>query len=179
MNKISINTSAAIPAASTINLSASKSESNRALIIQALSDEKIDLNNLSDARDTQTMMRLLASKDKTWDVLDAGTTMRFLTAFLALTGENQTITGSERMQQRPIKLLVDALRELGANIDYLKNDGYPPLKVSKLTQQKTDSLKIQGNISSQYISALLMIAPMLPNGLTIELVGDVFSRPYI
>ncbi|WP_339813876.1 3-phosphoshikimate 1-carboxyvinyltransferase [uncultured Imperialibacter sp.] len=179
MNKISINTSAAIPAASTINLSASKSESNRALIIQALSDEKINLNNLSDARDTQTMMRLLASKDKTWDVLDAGTTMRFLTAYLALTGKDQTITGSERMQQRPIKLLVDALRELGASIDYLKNDGYPPLKVSKITQQKTDSLKIQGNISSQYISALLMIAPMLPNGLTIELVGDVFSRPYI
>lgn len=183
MNKISISTSATVTGSATpesvIHLSASKSESNRALVIKALSSEPIDLHNLSDARDTQTMTRLLASKDKTWDVLDAGTTMRFLTAYLALTADNQTITGSDRMQQRPIKLLVDALRELGATIDYLDKDGYPPLRISKIGKQKADRLKIQGNISSQYISALLMIAPVLPNGLTIELTGEIFSRPYI
>ena len=183
MNKISISTSATVTGSATpesvIHLSASKSESNRALVIKALSSEPIDLHNLSDARDTQTMTRLLASKDNTWDVLDAGTTMRFLTAYLALTADNQTITGSDRMQQRPIMLLVDALRELGATIDYLNKDGYPPLRISKIGKQKADRLKIQGNISSQYISALLMIAPVLPNGLTIELTGEVFSRPYI
>lgn len=163
----------------TIQLSASKSESNRALIIQALSKQPIQLHNVSDARDTQTMMRLLSSADKEWDVLDAGTTMRFLTAYLAVTGENQTITGTERMQQRPIKVLVEALRELGAEIDYLNKEGYPPLRISKIGKQKETHLRVQGNISSQYISALLMIAPALPKGLQIELVGEVFSRPYI
>ncbi len=179
MNKISISSSSSASSETIINLSASKSESNRAQIIRALSDEEIALHNLSDARDTQTMMKLLASADKTWDVLDAGTTMRFLTAYLALKGENQVITGSARMQERPIKLLVDALSELGADIEYLKNDGYPPLRITKLKTQKADHLKIQGNVSSQYISALLMIAPVLPNGLTVELTGDIFSRPYI
>ena len=163
----------------TIQLSASKSESNRALIIQALSNQPIKLHNISDARDTQTMMRLLSSADKEWDVLDAGTTMRFLTAYLAIKGENQKITGTERMQQRPIKVLVESLRELGAEIEYLNKEGYPPLRISKIRKQKVAYLKVQGNISSQYISALLMIAPALPNGLKIELVGEVFSRPYI
>ena len=163
----------------TIQLSASKSESNRALIIQALAKEPIQLHNISDARDTQTMMRLLSSADKEWDVLDAGTTMRFLTAYLAVAGENQTITGTERMQQRPIRVLVEALRELGAEIGYLNEEGYPPLRISRIRKQKKTHLEVQGNISSQYISALLMIAPALPEGLKIELVGEVFSKPYI
>lgn len=178
-NKVSVTPSANIKDTVTIHLSASKSESNRALVIRALSGADIQLDNLSDARDTQTMMRLLASKDDTWDVLDAGTTMRFLTAYLAVTTGGKTITGTERMQQRPIKVLVDALRELGADISYVNNDGYPPLKISRIKKQLTSQLKVKGNISSQYISALLMIAPVLPNGLTLELVGDVFSRPYI
>lgn len=167
------------PHDTTIQLSSSKSESNRALIIKALSKQPIKLHNVSDARDSQTMMRLLASKDKELDVLDAGTTMRFLTAYLAITGENHTITGTERMQQRPIKILVDALKELGTQIEYLKNEGFPPLRISRIAAQKSKHLKVQGNISSQYISALLMIAPTLPEGLTVELVGEVFSRPYI
>lgn len=163
----------------TIQLSASKSESNRALVIKALSNEPIRLHNLSDARDTQTMMKLLTSDNQEWDVLDAGTTMRFLTAYLAVKGENHTITGTERMQQRPIKVLVEALREIGASIEYLKNEGFPPLRISKLKTQQKDHIKVQGNISSQYISALLMIAPTLPKGLKLELTGEVFSRPYI
>jgi len=179
MNKISLNGFNTPSKETIINLSSSKSESNRALVIQALSQEPITLHNLSDARDTQTMMRLLASKDTTWDVLDAGTTMRFLTAYLAVTAKSQIITGTDRMQQRPIKVLVDALRELGAHIDYLKNDGFPPHRITKIKQQKAKHLKVKGNISSQYISALLMIAPVLPEGLTLELVGEVFSRPYI
>lgn len=179
MNKISLNGFNTPSKETIIHLSSSKSESNRALLIRALSQEPITLHNLSDARDTQTMMRLLASKDTTWDVLDAGTTMRFLTAYLAVTAENQTITGTERMQQRPIKVLVDALRELGAHIEYLKEDGFPPHKITRIKQQKAKHLKVKGNISSQYISALLMIAPVLPDGLTLELVGEVFSRPYI
>ncbi len=179
MKKIMLASGPDKPHDTTIQLSSSKSESNRALIIKALSKQPIKLHNVSDARDSQTMMRLLASKDKELDVLDAGTTMRFLTAYLAITGENHTITGTERMQQRPIKILVDALKELGTQIEYLKNEGFPPLRISRIAAQKSKHLKVQGNISSQYISALLMIAPTLPEGLTVELVGEVFSRPYI
>ena len=164
---------------SDIPLSSSKSESNRVLIINALGGGASTLDNLSDARDTDTMQRLLGSDDYVKDVLDAGTTMRFMTAFLAMRAEENEITGTARMKKRPIKLLVDALRELGASIDYLGEEGYPPLKIQKLTEQKTDILQIPGNISSQYISALLMIAPTLPDGLTIELTGEIFSRPYI
>lgn len=111
--------------------------------------------------------------------MDAGTTMRFLTAYLAVTGENKTITGSDRMKQRPIGPLVDALREIGSEIEYLEEEGYPPLQISKLTTQKVAKIAIPGNISSQYISALLMIAPYLPKGLKVELTTAVFSKPYI
>lgn len=113
------------------------------------------------------------------DVKDAGTTMRFLTAYLAIEGSGQTLTGTDRMKQRPIGPLVDALRSIGASIEYLENDGYPPIKVHKIEDQKGDEISIPGNISSQYVSALLMIAPCLPKGLTIHLTTEVYSKPYI
>ena len=163
-----------------ITLSSSKSESNRALIMNALSGNQLQLKNLSDARDTQTMQRLLSERQPVWDVIDAGTTMRFCTAYLAIMGSGEIITGSDRMKERPIKLLVDALRRLGAKIDYLAQEGFPPLRISA---QKNDTnaqeISIPGNISSQYISALLMIGPTLPDGISIELTGEIFSRPYI
>tara|TARA_X000001036_G_scaffold399701_1_gene403547 strand:+ start:39 stop:1262 length:1224 start_codon:yes stop_codon:yes gene_type:complete len=163
-----------------ITLSSSKSESNRALIMNALSGNQLQLKNLSDARDTQTMQRLLTEKQLVWDVIDAGTTMRFCTAYLAIIGSGETITGSDRMKERPIKPLVDALRKLGAKIDYLAHEGFPPLRISaKKNNSKTRKISIPGNISSQYISALLMIGPALPNGISIELTGEIFSRPYI
>ena len=163
-----------------IPLPASKSESNRALIIQALCQESFPLHNLATARDTQTMVRLLASENHVLDVIDAGTTMRFLTAFCPAVGRDQILTGTPRMCNRPIGILVDALRELGAEIEYWKQEGYPPLRiVSKGKEMHGGELAIQGNISSQYISALLMIAPTLPDGLRLKLLGKINSRPYI
>ncbi|MDA0196451.1 MAG: 3-phosphoshikimate 1-carboxyvinyltransferase [Bacteroidetes bacterium] len=163
-----------------IQLSSSKSESNRALIINALAGNRGILQNLSNARDTRTMERLLQSSDELLDVLDAGTTMRFLTAYLAVSTKSpKVLTGSPRMQKRPIKILVEALNQIGASIKYQNIKGYPPLLISPFEKQRTDIIKIPSNISSQYISALLMVAPILPMGLTIELVGDIYSRPYI
>ncbi len=164
---------------SEVALSSSKSESNRALIIKALSNNPIELSNLSDARDTQTMQSLLNNRPEVWDVLDAGTTMRFCTAYLSLSAKNKVITGSARMKERPIGVLVDSLNKLGADISYIDKEGFPPLRINKIEHQKADSLKIPGNISSQYISALLMIAPKLPQGLKIEFTSEVFSKPYI
>lgn len=161
-----------------IKLSSSKSESNRALIINAVSGNKCELKNLSDARDTQTMQRLLLSSDKTLDVLDAGTTMRFLIALKALSGENRIMTGTARMCERPVKILVDALRLLGADIQYLGVEGYPPVEIKGFAS-KSDKVQIQGDVSSQYISAILMSSILLPNGLELELIGKVASRPYI
>lgn len=160
-------------------LSSSKSISNRALLLQALSSNQSVVSNLSSARDTQLMKRLVSSPEKTIDVLDAGTTMRFLTAYFALTGKNKILTGTDRMKERPIGLLVDALRKLGATIGYLDKEGYPPIETKGFVKQLTDQLEIPGNVSSQYISALMMVAPTLPNGLTINLKGDVGSVPYI
>lgn len=162
-----------------IALASSKSESNRALIINALSGFLGDLQNLSTARDTQTMIRLLQSTDQTADVIDAGTTMRFLTAYFTATNQNKIMTGTPRMCERPIGILVDALRTLGANIDYLNKEGYPPLHIKGFSEQKSNEVTIRGDVSSQYISALLMIAPTLPQGLTINLTGDLGSIPYI
>lgn len=167
------------PVRAIIPLASSKSESNRALIINALTGFKGEVLNLASARDTQTMIRLLKSTDETADVLDAGTTMRFLTAYFAATGQQKILTGTPRMCERPIGLLVDALRTLGADITYLKNDGYPPLKINGFAPAKNNRIAIRGDVSSQYISALLMIAPTLPTGLTIELTGAIGSRPYI
>jgi len=161
-----------------IALPSSKSESNRALIINALSGNQLQLSNLSQARDTQTMIRLLNSPDLVLDVLDAGTTMRFLTAFCVATQRKSILTGTERMCERPIGILVDALRSLGANISYQKKDGFPPIQIEGF-EPTTKYLAIRGDISSQYISALLMIAPLLPEGLDLELSGQVASKPYI
>jgi 3-phosphoshikimate 1-carboxyvinyltransferase len=166
------------PIKTSILLPSSKSESNRALIIKALCKQTCHLTNISEARDTQTMLKLLASDNLTLDVIDAGTTMRFLTAYCAVTNRESILTGSQRMCERPIQVLVEALRELGADIEYLTNEGYPPIHV-KGFRPKKDALFVRGDVSSQYISALLMIAPILPNGLTINLVGKVASLPYI
>ena len=162
-----------------IPLPSSKSESNRALIINALAKGKDNLSNLAEARDTQTMMRLLASDDAVADVIDAGTTMRFLTAYFAVTGQQKTMTGTPRMCERPIGILVDALRSLGADIDYLNKEGYPPLQLNGFQFAGNKNLSIRGDVSSQYISAILMIAPLLPEGLFLTITGELGSKPYI
>ncbi len=162
-----------------IALNSSKSESNRALIINALAKNLGTLHNLSEARDTRTMLRLLQSTDQTLDVIDAGTTMRFLTAYVAATNQDKIMTGTARMCERPIALLVDALRKLGAHIEYLEKEGFPPIHIKGLTPNGVNEISIRGDVSSQYISALLMIAPTLPTGLTLELTGNIGSRPYI
>ena len=162
-----------------ISLASSKSESNRALIINALAGFSGSLDNLSSARDTQTMIRLLKSNDPIADVLDAGTTMRFLTAYFAVTNQNKTMTGTPRMCERPIGILVDALRTIGAEIEYQDKIGYPPLNIKGLKKHLVKEISIKGDVSSQYISALLMIAPMLENGLVINLKGEIGSIPYI
>lgn len=167
------------PVRATIPLASSKSESNRALIIDALTGFACDLQNLSTARDTQTMIRLLRASDETADVLDAGTTMRFLTAYFAFRGQTKIMTGTPRMCERPIGILVNALRQLGADITYLNRDGYPPLRIGRPDWTGSNRLTMRGDVSSQYVSALLLIAPMLPGGLQIELTGTVGSRPYI
>jgi 3-phosphoshikimate 1-carboxyvinyltransferase len=162
-----------------IHLASSKSESNRALIINALTKNTCDIQNVSTARDSVTMNRLLNSNDEVLDVIDAGTTMRFLTAFLSLRKEERVITGTPRMCERPIGILVDALREIGAEIEYLEKEGYPPLKLKGMEVQKKNRIQIRGDVSSQYISALLMIAPNLPLGLSLDLTGEIGSVPYI
>ena len=163
----------------TLELPASKSESNRALIINELAGNTGKLSNISAARDTQTMQRLLKANGEVWDVIDAGTTMRFLTALASVSVHHKLMTGTGRMCARPISILVDALREIGADISYEKEDGYPPLNIKPFKGQKASSIKVKSDISSQYISALLMIAPTLPQGLTIELIGKFASRPYV
>ncbi|GAA4395713.1 3-phosphoshikimate 1-carboxyvinyltransferase [Nibrella viscosa] len=167
------------PVRATIPLASSKSESNRALIIDALTDFRCELHNLSTARDTQTMIRLLRSDDPVADVIDAGTTMRFLTAYFAVTGRHKTLTGTPRMCERPIGILVDALHLLGADIEYLQNEGYPPLVTKGFGYSGTNHVLVRGDVSSQYISALLMVGPVLPHGIVLELTGDIGSRPYI
>ena len=164
--------------AAQISLPASKSISNRALILDALSYSPYDIENLADCDDTNVLVSALDSNSTTFDIGAAGTTMRFLTAFLSKTVGEWVITGSERMKQRPIKLLVDALNGLGARIEYLENDGYPPLKIvgSALVGGE---IHLKGNVSSQYISALMMIAPCMLKGLKILLEGKIISRPYI
>lgn len=161
-----------------IELPASKSISNRALILNALAYSPFDVQNLSDCDDTRVMIQALNSNNTTFDIGAAGTTMRFLTAFLSKTVGEWVITGSERMKQRPIRILVDALNILGARIEYTEKKGYPPLKIlgSALTGGE---IHLNGGVSSQYISALMMIAPYMQNGLKIILEGKVISAPYI
>ena len=168
---------------STIQISGSKSETNRLLLLQALYPN-ITLENTSNSDDSQVMIAALHSylsfrPSGEINVHHAGTTMRFLTAFFAIQeGREVILTGSSRMKERPIKILVDALRQLGAEINYEENDGFPPLKIKgkKLTKNK---VSLPANVSSQYISALLLIAPKLENGLELELEGEITSIPYI
>lgn len=178
MNTISVKQKASISGV-VDNLPASKSISNRVLILDALSGNKSTLQNLSDANDTQLMLKLIRSSSDLIDVEDAGTTMRFLTSYFSVTGQHKIITGTHRMKERPIGILVDALRLLGADIRYLEKDGYPPLEIKQFSGQKTDTLRIRGDVSSQFISSLMMVAPTLPKGLTLILEGKVGSRPYI
>lgn len=162
-----------------IPLPGSKSESNRALIINALADNPGEIKNLAIARDTNIMRRLLTASTSIYDAQDAGTVMRFMSAYLAVTKKNVMISGTERMKMRPLGVLVEALRNLGAKIDYLEKAGYPPLKFNGFEVQTSQSLHVKGDVSSQYISALLMIAPRLPHGLTLIVEGKVVSKPYI
>ena len=163
---------------STISLPASKSISNRALIIYALSGGKNLPQNLSDCDDTEVIVKALSHMPKEIDIKAAGTAMRFMTAYLCVMKGTHVITGTERMKHRPIGVLVDALRTLGASIEYEGENGFPPLRITG-KQLKGGLLEIPGNISSQYISALLMIGPMLKDGLTLRLTGEIISRPYI
>jgi len=172
-----------------IQLTGSKSECNRALIISALSKKLVKVENLSNAADTVTLNGILNNleeeleveiqESKTVDVGPAGTAMRFLSAYLSAKNGNFLLTGTERMKQRPIGILAEALKTLGADISYAENDGFPPLNIVGPLNQKTAEVKIKGDISSQYISALLMIAPILPQGLTLEIEGELTSKPYV
>ena len=156
----------------------SKSEANRLLILQALFPQ-IEIENLSNSDDTEVLQKALNSSEEEIDINHAGTAMRFSTAYFSIQEGRKTIlTGSKRMQERPIKLLVDALRSLGADIEYQKEEGYPPLLINgkKITRS---NVSLAANVSSQYISALMLMAPSLENGLEIKLEGKVTSTPYI
>ncbi len=161
-----------------ITLPASKSISNRALIINALSGNESLLTNISDCDDTRVMLHALRHMPDEINIMAAGTAMRFLTAFLSVTPGKHIITGTERMQHRPIGVLVDALRQLGAQVEYVGREGYPPLCVAD-SVLSGGLLQLPGDVSSQYISALLMIAPTMQQGLMLHLTGDIVSRPYI
>ena len=161
-----------------ILLPSSKSICNRALIIKALSKHDGKIENLSECDDTFVMVRALSEMTDTIDIMAAGTAMRFLTAYLSVTEGEHIITGTERMRQRPIKILVDALRSLGADIEYTEKEGFPPLKI-RGKELSGNVISLPGDISSQYISALMMIGPTLKNGLTLNLTGNIVSKPYI
>ncbi|MFD1160840.1 MULTISPECIES: 3-phosphoshikimate 1-carboxyvinyltransferase [Hwangdonia] len=161
-----------------VTITGSKSESNRLLLLKALYPE-IRLDNVSNSDDSQLMTKALSSTSHIVDIHHAGTAMRFLTAFFAVQeGREVTLTGSKRMKERPIKILVEALQALGADINYAENEGFPPLKIKgkKLTKNK---VSLKANVSSQYISALLLIASKLENGLELTLEGEITSIPYI
>ncbi|WP_299289713.1 3-phosphoshikimate 1-carboxyvinyltransferase, partial [uncultured Mucilaginibacter sp.] len=187
----------------TIKLTGSKSECNRALVIAALSEGKVKVENLSEAADTVTLEKVLRSNQQsaisnqpvnaakslnadsskltaTINIGPAGTAMRFLTAFFTLQKQHQVVlTGTERMKQRPIGILVDALRSLGAEIAYEEKEGFPPIKITGGFEQQTADVSIKGDISSQYITALLLISSQLPLGLNLHIEGELTSRPYV
>ena len=170
-----------------VNLVRSKSIANRLLIIQALADFSFEIKHNSNAQDTQTLSEILkklsslteSEHEVSLDVGPAGTCFRFLTAYLAIQNGTFVLTGSERMKQRPIGPLVDALKSLGANIEYMEQEGFPPLKIKGRSLMNQASISIDASISSQFISALLMIAPCLEGGLSISLEGKISSRPYL
>jgi len=162
----------------TIQISGSKSISNRLLILESLF-KNIQIGNLSNSQDTQLLKKALSEDTETVDIHHAGTAMRFLTSYYSIQeGKTTILTGSKRMKERPIKNLVTALQNLGVEIEYLENEGFPPLKIKgrKITEKKVD---VPANISSQFITSLLLIAGKLENGLEINLVGEVTSRSYI
>src|SRR3569833_493886 len=179
----------------TVHLTGSKSECNRALIIEALSNGKVKVDNISDAADAVLLAGILRSNKRLAvvgnssseietpkseiNIGPAGTAMRFLTAFLPLQAEEVILTGSTRMKQRPIGILVDALREIGAQIDYVENEGFPPIHIKGGLVQQSDKVSIKGDISSQYITALLLIAARLPLGLELHIEGELTSKPYV
>jgi len=164
-----------------IAIPGSKSESNRALILNALSGGNLSIQNLSTARDTQNLAALLQSADETVDVLDAGTVMRFLTAYFCATNQHKILTGTERMQKRPIAPLVNALSEMGFDVRYLGEEGFPPIEIVpiKSLEKLDNEVYIEGNVSSQFITALLLIAPFLPNGLRVNFTTALTSKPYV
>ncbi|MBC7416891.1 MAG: 3-phosphoshikimate 1-carboxyvinyltransferase, partial [Pedobacter sp.] len=179
-----------------ISLTGSKSECNRALIISALSKGLVKVANLSNAADAVTLNGILNNLDsvdttidkdqarraENYELIDvgpAGTAMRFLSAYLATKSGNYLLTGTERMKQRPIEILAEALKTLGATISYAEKEGFPPLRIFGSFDQKTDLVKVKGDVSSQYISALLMIAPTLAMGLRLEIDGALASKPYV
>ena len=160
-------------------LPSSKSLSNRALLLSALCHPQADILRTSDCDDTRVMLQALKNRPKEVDILAAGTAMRFLTAYFATTpGEDHVLTGTQRMRERPISVLVDALRTLGADIEYVGHQGFPPLRV-KGRKLDGGELTLKANVSSQYVSALLMVAPTMEQGLVLHLDGDIISRPYI
>ncbi|MGD1319365.1 3-phosphoshikimate 1-carboxyvinyltransferase [Chryseobacterium sp. 2R14A] len=162
----------------TIQISGSKSISNRLLILESLF-KNIKIGNLSNSQDTQLLKKALSEETETVDIHHAGTAMRFLTSYYSIQyGKTKILTGSKRMKERPIKNLVTALQNLGVEIEYLENEGCPPLKISgrRIIEPKVD---VPANISSQFITSLLLIAGKLENGLEINLVGEVTSRSYI
>ncbi len=161
-----------------ISIPGSKSESNRLLILKALYFPKLQVSGLSDSRDTQYIQKALTERSSTVDVGDAGTAMRFLTAYLALSGREYILTGSSRMKERPIGILVDALNRLGANITYLEKEGYPPLQIRQ-GNLSGGEINLDSTVSSQFISALMMIGPALQGGLSLKMTGFSVSAPYI
>lgn len=163
----------------TVVLPSSKSISNRALVINALAGNEKLPENVSDCDDTKVMIKWLGNCPDTVDIGPAGTAMRFSSALLAVTEGTHVITGSERMKNRPIGILVDALRTLGAQVEYVEKEGYPPLKITGNPDLEGGELSLPGNVSSQYISALLMIGPALKKGLKLTLTDNIVSRPYI
>ena len=161
-----------------VQITGSKSESNRLLLLQNLFPE-IEIENISNSDDSQLMQKALSSKSDVIDIHHAGTAMRFLTAYFATQKSREiTITGSSRMKERLIKILVDALRDLGAEITYLENDGFPPLQIKGKVLDK-NKVTLRANVSSQYISALLLIGSKMQNGIILELDGEITSVPYI
>ena len=164
-----------------IDLPASKSMSNRALILQKLGGGKITIGNLSEARDSMHLYELLQSNEVELNVYDAGTSMRFLCAYCCVANRKSIITGSDRMLERPIQPLVDALKAIGFNISYSGKEGFPPIAIEPLENfnQLKSEVEVRGDISSQFISGLLMIAPFLPKGLHVKLLPPIASQPYI
>ncbi len=163
-----------------IKLEGSKSISNRVQIIRALTGKDFAIDNLSISDDSKNLATLLSQSGDTYDTGHAGTCYRFMTGYLSIQDGEQILTGSERMKGRPIGPLVDALRSLGAQIDYMENEGYPPLRIGSLDKSNYNkNISISGSVSSQYLSSLLMIAPVLPDGLQLQITDKLVSRPYL